>query len=111
MTCVVRISVGSCAVSKVKLLAVDGRSCYYDRGTGERRMDDPGELLCGLFVISMTKTSSSWWPARGFLAGRQVLPNRLEFSSLYHVYDDVCLRRFRFTRYHIHSLYDSYTAA
>ena len=43
--------------------------------------------------------------ARGFLARLQVLPNRLEFSSLC---DDVCLRRLRFTRRQIHSLYNAF---
>ena len=83
MTCVVRILVG-CAVSKVnKRLAVDGGSCCYDRGTGERRMDNPGDLICGLYVIAhdigdlddedlqLLVASLEYACARGFLARRQ----------------------------------------
>ena len=78
-------------------------------------MDYPGDMICGLRIahdigdlddedLQLSVASLENACARGFLAGSQILPNRLEFSSLC---DDVCLRRFRFTRRQIHSLYNA----
>ena len=79
-------------------------------------MDNPGNLICGLYVIAhdigdlddedlqLLVAHLEYACARGLPARRQVLSNCLEFSSLC---VDVCLRRFRFTRRQIHSMYNA----